>query len=348
MNIFDLVTAQEISVFYTDFASDREPYLGEELWPAKKQLGLKLESIKAARGLPVVLKASAYDVKAVPRLRKGFEKTSTEMPYFKESMYVDEVTRQELNTVIATGNQTMIDLVLNKVYGDQATLIDAARARREMMRMMLLTTGTVMVSSNGQDYDYDFRVPAQNKVTVTKNWDDPEADIIGDINDGLEVVNSATGTRPSRGVVNRATWLKIKKNKAISAIVYPVTAISGNALSLTDTQVSSVLSEHCQVELIIYDKRFVDDTGAQIKYVPDNTASFFPSGALGNTYFGTTPQESDLMTGAAANVSIVDTGVSITTTKQIDPVNVETIAAMICLPDLPEAEKILIIDTAGA
>lgn len=341
MTIFDLITSTNIVTYYDEGAKDREPYLGEELFPSNKQLGLKLSHIKAARGVPVVIKASAFDVKAVPRLRKGFTKTSMEMPYFKESMYVDEVTRQELNMVVQTGNQALIDLVLNRIYNDPATLVDAARARREMMKMMLLTTGTIMVASNGQAYEYDYGVPSANKHEATISWSDPEADIIGDINTALDGVDATTGTRPTRGMVNRKTWLDIKKNKAIAGIINPL----GTIKSLTDQQVSDVLWEHCGVEIIINNKQYVDDDGTSVKYVPDDTASFFPSGVLGTGWFGTTPQESDLMTGSAVNVSITDVGVSVTTAKQHDPVNVETIVAMIFLPDFPQAESLVIIDT---
>lgn len=347
MTIFDLVTAENITVYYDDYAADRPPFLGEELFPGVKQLGLQISHIKAARGLPVVLKPSAFDVKAVPRLRKGFEKTTMEMPYFKESMYIDEVTRQELNTVLATGNQAMIDLVLNKIFNDPATLIDAARARREMMRMMLITTGTISITANGQDYDYDYNVPDHNKITVTVPWSDPDADIIGDITAGLDLIDEETGVRPTRGLVNQKTWQNIKKNKALSLLVHPIGAFASTSFTLTDVQISALLLEHTGTEIIINNKNFIDDDGKQVKYVPDDTAAFFPAGTLGNTFFGTTPQESDLMTGSAANVSITDIGVSVTTAKQIDPVNVETIVAMIVLPSFPMAEYLLLLDTAG-
>lgn len=346
MNIFDLVTAQNITAYYNENNEDRPPFLGEELFPSLKQLGLRLEHLKAARGVPIVLKASAFDVQAIPRLRKGFEKIVYEMPYYKESMYVDEVTRQELNLVLATGNQVYIDLVMNRIFNDSATLIEAARVRREMMRMMLLTTGTIMVASNGQNYDYDYGVPTENHVNATTAWSNPAADIIGDINRELDALEGRTGTRPTRGLVSRQTWNYIMQNTAIRVLINPV--LAGQVTSATPTvsaaNVSRILYEYCQVEIIMNNKKFVDDEGTTVNYVPDDTVSFFPSGTLGNTVFGTTPQESDLMSGSAANVQVVDTGVSVTTAKHIDPVNVETIVAMICLPSFPEAEKLLIMD----
>ena len=38
----------------------------------------------------------------------------------------------------------------------------------------------------------------------------------------------------------------------------------------------------------------------------------YPDGNLGKTWFGTTPEESDLMASAVANVRITDTGVAVT------------------------------------
>ena len=84
-SIFELVTSQSIVAYWEELAQDREPYLGDELFPARKKLGLKLDWIKGSNGLPVVLKPSAFDAAAVPRERIGFDKLTSQMPFFKES-----------------------------------------------------------------------------------------------------------------------------------------------------------------------------------------------------------------------------------------------------------------------
>ena len=94
----------------------------------------------------------------------------------------------------------------------------------------------------------------------------------------------------------------------------------------------------------IYNKSYVDEKGAKHKYIPDGTVVLLPGGSLGTTWFGTTPEESDLMTGSAANVAIVDMGVAITTMKRMDPVNVETKVSMISLPSFELADQIAILD----
>ena len=51
------------------------------------------------------------------------------------------------------------------------------------------------------------------------------------------------------------------------------------------------------------------------------------------------------MTGNAANVTITDTGVAVTTTKETDPVNVDTKVSMIFLPSFEAADQVYILDT---
>ena len=51
------------------------------------------------------------------------------------------------------------------------------------------------------------------------------------------------------------------------------------------------------------------------------------------------------MSGNAANVSITDTGVAVVTRQLVDPVQVDTIASMICLPSFETADSVGIIDT---
>lgn len=340
--IYDLVQANELASYWDTMAQDRQPYLGETLFPANSKLGLKLNWLKGSAGLPIVLKPSAFDANAVIRPRIGVEKLSAEMPFFKESMLVNEEDRQELNGVISTGNQALIDTVTNKIYNDEMTLLEAARARREQMRMMMLTTGAISISANGQDYDYDYGIPETHKATVTAPWSDPTADIIGDIRSWQDTVEDDTGVRPTRAVCSRKTWGYLMSNTDIR------NGILGNnsAAPVSDTQVSDYLLSQLDLEVVVYSKRYKDENGATHKYIADDIFTLFPTGNLGNTWFGTTPEQSDLLNSGAANVAIVDTGVAVTTMTKADPVNVETKVTMITLPDFPTADQIFIADVA--
>lgn len=342
MTIFDLIKAPELTSYWEENTQDRPPYLGEELFPSDRKLGLKLDWIKGANGLPVVLKPSAFDVGAVPRPRIGFDKLSAEMPFFKESTYVDEELRQQLNMVLETGNSAYIDAVMNRVFADEMHLLEGARARREQMRMMALTTGAIAIAANGQAYNYDYGMPSSHKSEVTTSWSDTSADPIEDMRKAMDKIEDDTGVRPTRGVCTRKTWGYLRVNQKIIKSIFVLS--NGQVTALSDARLSQYLMDELGLELIVYGKRFKNDAGTATQFVPDDTVVLFPEGQLGTTWFGTTPEESDLMGGKVANVAITDVGVAVTTIEKADPVNVETKVTQICLPSFEAADSVYILD----
>ena len=341
MTIFDLVQAPELVAYWETMTQDRPPYLGEELFPNNKKRGLDLKWIKGSKGLPVVLNPSAFDVKAIPRDRIGFDKVSAQMPFFKESLYIDEELRQELNIVIETGNQAYIDSVVNRVFDDEMSLLEGAAAQRERMRMQVLTTGAIAITANGEDLQYDYNLPESHKGTVATSWSNASANIVEDIRTRLDLIEDETGVRPKRGLCSRKTWNYIMKNDAIKKAVFVLTDGVG---VMTDSRLASYLQETLDIEIVVYTKRFMDENKQAKAFVPDDLLVLFPEGTLGNTWFGTTPEESDLMTSNAANVSITDTGVAVTVTQHTDPVNAETKVTMVCLPSFEAADQVYFLD----
>ena len=95
-SLFEMVTAKAIAAYYEGIASNRVPYMGEGLFPAKKKAGLKLEWIKGADNLPIALQPSAFDAKPLLRDRGGVSLESTKMPFFREAMRMGEEDRQNL------------------------------------------------------------------------------------------------------------------------------------------------------------------------------------------------------------------------------------------------------------
>lgn len=344
MTIFDLIESTQIVAYWTELLQDEAPYVCEELFPVQKKRGLDLKWLKGAKGLPIVLKTSAFDAAAIPRARIGFEKLSSEMPYFKESMYVDEELRQELNMVLETGNQAYIDSVLTRIFDDEMQLLRGARAARERMRMMALTTGVIAMANNGQSFTYDYGIPSTHKVSVGTDWSDhANSDPIEDIRVGMELIYDETGVKPTRAMCDNKVWRDIRANEKIANDIYAVKPRVGH---ITDSMLSDYISDMLDgLKVYVNTKRYEDETGTRTPFMPTETFVLFPEGSLGNTWFGTTPAESDLMSGSAANVSITDTGVAVVTAKKVDPVQVETIVSMICLPSFEEADKIYIIDT---
>lgn len=344
MTIFDLMQSQELTAYWEALTQDEAPYPCEELFPNDKKRGISLKWLKGARGLPIVLKTSAFDVHAIPRPRIGFEKLTAEMPYFKESTYIDEELRQELNLVLETGNQAYIDSVMNKIFDDETRLLRGAAAARERMRMMALTTGVISMAANGQMFTFDYGVTHKGNAKVA--WSDhANADPMEDIRQAKETIQDETGAVLTRAMCDGVTWRHLRNNEKIKKAIFVLTNGAG---AISDRQLRQYIMDELELDILVNDKRYKDENEQAMKFMPTNTFVMFPDGELGKTWFGTTPAESDLLASAVANVSITDTGVAVTTVKHADPVQVETIVSQICLPSFEQADQVYIMDVTAA
>ena len=339
--IYDLVQSKEVVAYWETMANQRRPYLGDTLFPAQKKMGLDLKWIKGNKGLPVVLNVSAFDAKAVPRDRIGFDRVSASMPFFKESLLIDEELRQQLNIVLDTGNQAYIDSVINRVFDDQTSLLDGAAAQRERMRMQLLSSGMISLSANGQTYTYDYGIKSTHKPTAGASWATETTDIIGDIRTWQDLIEDETGVRPTRAICSRKTWSYMLKNTVISKSIF---VLSSGQAAVSDRYLRNYLMEELGLTVEVYTKKYINESGASAAFIPDDVFILIPEGTLGSTWFGTTPEESDLLGSGVENVAITDTGVAVTTIKIADPVNVETKVTQICLPSFEAADQIIIAD----
>lgn len=342
--IYELVTSENITTYWNELNQNKQPYLGETLFPIQKQLGTELKWIKGASNQPVGIRLSSFDAKSIRRDLEGIEEYSTKMPFFKESVYVDEDLRQQLNNFIDANKPQLVNTILMKIYDRQAKLIESTGITLERMRMEALTTGTITLSSNGQSYTYDYGVPEDQKITVKKSWSDPSADILGDIQSYIDLMK-AKGVKITRAVCNSTVLNNFKTNTAMKNAIY---VFAGGTVNITTETARRYLESETGIRFAVYDNIYVtyeDNEKVSHKYVPDNTVVFIPDGALGNTNLGTTPEESDLMNDLNARVSIINEGIAVTTTQMVDPVNVDTKVSMIALPSLEEADKIVIVDT---
>ena len=339
--IFDLVSAANIAQYWIEKNVNEQPLLGETLFPYQKEIGVNLEWIKGAKNQPVALRLSAYDSKSIRRDRKGFDKYRTEMPFFKESMYIDEELRKNLNTMLQTNNQQLVNQILTKIFDDQITLIKASYVTMERMRMEMLTTGTITLASNGQAYSYDYGLEDDQKKEVAKSWSDPTADIIGEITDWVEEMK-AKGVTITRAICNSSVAKNFRTNDAIKNAIY---VFAQGTVNVTTDRALDYIYNETGVSFYVYDNVYVNEEEQAVKYIPDNTVVLLPDGILGNTHTGVTPEESDLMNSLTAEVSLVDGYIAVTTHKEHDPVTVEMKVSMVSLPSFERANEILIVDT---
>lgn len=337
MRIYDLYNNKTIAEYYVEAVSNKIPYLGETLFPAKKKIGLDLKYIKSSKGIPQVLKLSAYDTKATLRDRAGFTDVESEMPYFKEGFLIKERDRQELNKLIDSGNQAYVEVILNNVFDDARNLVEGAKTQFERMRMQLLCKGKIQISSNDIGIDYDYGV---NKTTVTTSWATSTTDIMADLENAMDKVETRSGVRPTRAICTSKTFKYLRENEKIVGAIRALNTTK----HVTSKMVKEYMKDELDLDIVIYNKKYKDELGTDNQFFDDDIFTLLPGEILGNSWYGTTPEESDLMGSSVANVSIVNTGVAITTSETVDPVNVNTKASFIGLPSFENSDMVEIID----
>lgn len=351
MNLREFFTPQTIAANWTEVQSNRIPYLGEMLFPARKKAGLDLKWLKGSKGLPISLMPSAFDAKATFRDRIGFQKLETEMPFFREGFKIKERDRQELLR-IQDSNDPYADEIIARVYDDANALIEGANVVPERMIMQLLFpingAAGISIKANGVDYTYNYdpdqswKTNNYTALTTTDLWTAPTtADPLKAIKMVKDTIRSKTGTEIVHAIMNTNTFNLLA---ATDAIKNRYLTVNGRTLSyLTDAEVKAVISGTVGVDIVIYDKMYRDEDKVAKAFVPDGYVCFIPDGSIGGTWYGTTPEEADLQGSGKADVSIVNTGVAITRIVEEHPVNINTFASEIVLPSFERMDEVAVM-----
>lgn len=354
-SIYEIFESKAIASYWTDVnANMKDPMIGTKYFPVSKQTGLDLAWIKGRNNLPVALQPAAFDTKAPLRDRIGVKELSTNMPFFREAMRIGEKDRQDIETLLAKGEQFAQPTIM-RIFDDVTNLVDGAQVQAERMRMSLLYGGAISISAtaeNGRVIDYNYNYDADstwantNKVELltTDRWlvaNKTTSEPINDLLDAITWMKENKGVTPVEALMNTATFKGMIASDSIRKAMNPLGASS---IIVTQNQAKQFIESETGLVITVYDKMFKDENGVDQKYYPDGYVSLLPSYAVGNTWYGTTPEEFDLMSGnAGASVSIVNTGVAITTIKEPHPVNVQTIVSEIVLPSFERMDDIYVI-----
>ena len=347
----DVFSSPVVAAVYTEAASNRIPYLGEGLFPAKKKSGLELKWIKSSKGLPVSLAPSAFDVVAPIRSRQGFEIIDTEMAYFKEAMLVKEQDIQDYEQAVE--GSPLAREILDRIYDDATTLVEGALVVPERMRMSLLANanGHPSISiavSGGATYTYNYdpnnSYSSNNFDTVSTYWTDlDDSDPLQDVSDAQDAVEAATGTRPTILLMSKATMNLLKQNEKLRSAILAQNLTAN--IFMSDNRVKEVFSNELGISIIVYTKQYKDESGSAKKFYPDGMVTLLPDGALGNTWFGVTPEEHR---ADKLDVTVVNTGIAVAVETKFDPVQTTTKASEIVLPSFERMDETYMLKIASS
>lgn len=351
MNLRDFFTAAAIAANWTEASAGQTPYLGAGLFPARKKAGLDLTWLKGSKGLPVSLAPSPFDAKAPLRSRIGFEKLEAEMPFFREGFRLTERDRQELLRS-ADASDPYARAMIEHIFDDVYELINAANVVPERMICQLLfpADGNVGISiqANGVDYTYNYDAEGtwkeNNFMALTGNqlWSAATtADPFANFKTAMDAARVRTGTELTTAVMNTNTFNLMAKT---SALKERFLSASGAARAfLSDDEVRAVVKNTSRLQIALYDRMYRDEDRAAHAFVPDGYVCLIPDGALGATWYGTTPEEADLAASGSADVAIVNTGVAISRVVEEHPVNINTFASEIVLPSYERMDEVVVM-----
>lgn len=339
----------------TEVESNRIPFMGQAFFPNRKKMGIDLKWLKTHKGLGIALKPSNFDAVPVIRPRGQAAMTKEEMPLFRESMVVKEHDLMEL-VRIQDENDPYLPAVIESMYDDTNFLVDGADISAEYMRMQLLSAnggnmGISIATADNMvhffDYDKDGSWKAKHFMELTgeSTWDKPAtAKPLTDIKKAFQYLTSI-GVTPVYAMMNSTTFDYLPENEQLrDALV----TLSGTAINFMDTETTEeVFRRKTKLTPLLYDKMYLDYEGNEQKFYPDGYVTIIGSGALGNTWYGTTPEETTLngnFPDAPVDISVLDRGVAIAVQTEYKPsFTITTTASQIVLPSFEGMDRIFVI-----
>ena len=203
-----------------------------------------------------------------------------------------------------------------------------------------------MTYSYNYDPESEFQANNYTALTTTSKWSDTtNSDPLSDIKTAQDKVEEKTGSRPTIAIISRKTFNYLLSNSKIKSAILAQN-VSAN-IFMTDALLKVFIKKLLGVSIIIYTKRYKDESGTTKSFYPDDMCTLVPDGALGSTWFGTTPEE---RSGAASGiqVSIVNTGIAIAVSRTTTaPLNTQTSASEIVLHSFERMDECYVLKVSG-
>lgn len=358
MLVSEVLNSASIAQVATEDASNQIPYLGLQWFPEEKKVGLDLKWIKTHKGLPVSLAPSNFDALPTIRARGGLKTEKTQMAFFREQMIVTEEDEQEIDRITSVDDPYLRN-ALQSIYNDTNTLVSGAEVVPERMRMSLLATTdghpVIGIESDGVKYAYDYDPNGEYakdhylKNSGTAMWTDTvNSKPLTDLNNARKAL-AKKGKIASYVLMNSNTFQYLLENAQIKNAILAQNLTAN--IEITDENVISVVRNRTKLTIVLYDKMYAekqaDGTEVEAYFYPDNKVTLLPSGALGRTWFGTTPEERTARQVADVDVATYGTGIAVATKVEYGPPAITSVTASeIVLPSYEGMDSTFVIEVA--
>lgn len=349
MKLQDFINSQNIALYIKELP--QEATLEKSLFPPKKVLGTKLEQAKGSKKKTIALRMSTFDVAAKMRsLSAEVNISMTEIPYFKESVGIDETTRRELITAIGCNNENIVKAISDQVFDGQTALVKGSEIIPKAMAAQALQNGVILYTSKGDDgvidgeVILDYGAPANHKIALTGDdkWTNPSANIVGDIRKWQKILTNEKYPKPTTMLMTETSFDNtFMINTRITA------HLNGNVNNqnriLSQKDYLQFATEVLGLTIIFEDDTtyYPYDGATPVQYYEDYKVTLMSGTTLGNTVYGVTPEEFDKTHGSGKlDTTMVGTGTAITTMVKEDPVTVDTKVSVMPIVSFDRADEV--------
>ncbi|MFS7238149.1 major capsid protein [Carnobacterium divergens] len=322
----EIITPQELITFTNELQTT--DYLGETLFPSVKVPSFSFRDIRTGNSVPVVASVSALDAEAEIASREG-RMTDMELAYIKRKIRLSE---ENLLTLKAPGFQQQAQMALRAIFNDTEHMVNSVKARIEAMRMEVLTTGKITLDENGIKTEVDYLMKSENQKKA--DWSTETADPIADIMDWVLEAD----VEPDIMLMNGLTAQNILNTVAIQTKFEKSNAMA-TLTGLNDYLTAAGLPT-IQVYNKAYRKQLANGKYEKHRFVKDGNIALIPSGSLGSTVFGMTPEESRLITNGTLEGNVGNIHTMIYESNQ-DPIATWTKASATAMPSFTEADNVI-------
>jgi hypothetical protein len=360
MAFAEYFNAKELVDFAEAKFSENVNQLWNQLFPAKSIPSMDISWIKAKNSRLAPLRAAALGEKAARRSPSGFQRVESDLPFFRESMPVDEKQRQNITNllIVYQNNPDMVDEILRNLYHEHAQLIWGAFANCDLMVGSLLTSGKIIFSSdvndgrtNNYEYDYDqngqWRSNNILQLNAGQYWNDackatndPLDDIVSAIEDQKQL-----GWTTAKILLNTSTFRGLCKSQSITKAIAPLGGV------VKRSQIKELIEDETKCSLIVYDNYVLTGDGNSTNVLPDGKVVLLPDGELGKMCFAPTPEAFNLQLGKTEprkDIAVMRNGVTVLSKAEDNPVDYETIVSATMLPSYPKMDAVYVLSVLAA
>lgn len=339
----DYITPKEIVLYIKELKT--EDTLDQVLFPNRHVDGTEIEMAKGSKQKAVALRQSTFDVKAKVRaLNTNVDITKKEMPYFKEAVTVSEKDKRKLIDASLANNQNVVNFMLSQIYDNYAGMVQGAHINAKKMRCSVIQNGCINFTSKDGDIVVDYGIPSNHKVTLTGNdkWTNPAADIVGDIKAYQKIMTNENYPKPNTLLMTEKTF--DDTFMVNTAIINDIKNSNLNNLRiLSQKDFITFAKERLGINIVFEEDTvyYTEVGGPPISYYENNKVTFISSTTLGETQFGTTPEEYDMATRKNKfPTEIIAPGIAICTEELFDPCTVSTKVSVMPMVSFEKADEV--------